>query len=211
MLWYVIFGFVGLVFFKKKYNLTFWQAVWNGIVFGFVLYFGWGTIIALLSLMVGLEAIPVWTLFLYALLTFGGIRILWKLKKEKLENSEYSSGEYNKQKGYQENRSYVPGEIIETSVAGVTFDGRQELIKKLNIGEPIRLIRETNNPYDFNAIKVVTEKGAHIGYINRELAEKIAPIMDKLFNQKEIIGEIHSIYRVENDDSIIGASIKFSC
>jgi hypothetical protein len=211
MLWYIFFGLVGLVFFKKKYNLTFWQGAWNGIVFGFVLYFGWGTIIALFSLMIGLEAIPTWVLFLYALLTFGGISILWNLKKKTRENSEYRSGEINQQKRYQEKKSYIQGEIIETSVVGVTFDGRQEFIKKLNIGEPISLIREINNPHDFNAIKVVTENGAHIGYINRELAEKIAPIMDKLDNQKEIIGEIHSIYRIKNDTSIIGVSIKFSC
>lgn len=209
MLWYIIFGLVGLVFFKKKYNLTFWQAVWNGIVFGFVLYFGWGTIIALFSLMVGLEAIPIWALLLYAFLTFGGISILWNLKKKKRENSDSRSGENNKQERYQENKNYIPGEIIETNVAGVTFEGRQELIKKLNIGETITLIREPNNPQDFNAFKVITDNGAHIGYINRELAEKIASIIDKPQYQREIIGEIHSIYRIKNDASIFGVRIKF--
>ena len=196
MLWYVFFGLIGLIFFKKKYNLTFWQSVWNGIVFGLVLYFSWGTIIGLFSLMVGLEAIPIWTLFLYAILTYGGARILWSLKKKKQES-------------FTEESNYKLGEIIETSVAGVTFEGRQELIKMLNIGETVTLIREPNNPQDFNAIEVITDNGAHIGYINRELADKIAPIMDKPQYQKEIIGEIHSIYRIKNDPSICGVRIQF--
>lgn len=209
MLWYVIFGIIGLVFFKKKYNLSFWQAVWNGIVFGFVLYFGWGAMIASLSLMVGLEPIPIWTLFLYILLTFGGIRILRNLKKNRQLSSKSKSVDNNRQKGNEEKINFNPGEIIETNVAGVTFEGRQELISQLNIGETIKIIREADNQHHSNAIKIVTDNGAHIGYINRELADKIAPIMDKHRFQKEIIGEIHSIYRIKNEPSIIGVRIQF--
>jgi len=209
MLWYAIFGLIGLVFFKKKYNLTFWQAVWNGIVFGFVLYFGWGTIISLFSLMVGLEAIPIWALILYAFLTSGGIMILTNLKKHSNDQSK-KNGRPNLQNMYtNETKNARPGDIIETRVAGVTFEGRQQLIRNLKIKDKIQLRREPNNTYDKNAIQVVISNGLSIGYINRKLAKNIAPIFDKSSQPYGIKGEITSLNRVENEPNIIGVSIKF--
>ncbi|HHZ11468.1 MAG TPA: hypothetical protein GYA05_02010 [Acholeplasmataceae bacterium] len=66
-----------------------------------------------------------------------------------------------------------------TKVVGVTYEGRQEYIKKMKIGERIRLERDRNNPHDPNAIKVVNEKGEHIGFISKDLAGKLAERMDK--------------------------------
>ncbi len=86
MLFYILGGLIGVIFFKKRYNLTFWQAIWNGLIFSFVLYFGWGLIIGILSLLVGLEAIPLWGIILYSLLIIGGILKLGNLKKIKDSN-----------------------------------------------------------------------------------------------------------------------------
>jgi hypothetical protein len=211
MLFYILGGLIGVIFFKKKYNLTFWQAIWNGFIFSFVLYFGWGLIIGIMSLLVGLEALPLWEIVLYFLLTVGGILKLGNLKKQKTLKS--SQNEISQPKQYfsnlENNSDPKLGDFIETSVAGVTFEGRQELIKNLHIGESIKLIREFNNPYDINAIKVVSENNSHIGYINRKLAEKIAPIMENNIMTKELVGEVCSIYQVENEQSIIGVKIKF--
>lgn len=214
MNWWLIYffgGLVGVIYFKKKYNLSFWQAIWNGLIFSFVLYFGWGLIIGIMSLLAGLAALPIWAIFLYGAFTLGGIlklRTLKEYKKRKLSGNEISQPK----RSYKSNENAndpKPGDIIETSVAGVTFEGRQELIKNLHIGEAIKLRREIDNPHDSNAIKVILENGYHIGYINRQLAEKIAPVMENDIKTKELVGEVCSIYQVKNEQSIIGVKIKF--
>ena len=46
-------------------------------------------------------------------------------------------------------------------------------------GDRVDLIREPDNYYDSNAIKVMWRNGQHqLGYIPRQLAEHLAPIMD---------------------------------
>ena len=67
-----------------------------------------------------------------------------------------------------------------TKLVGVTFDNRQENIKKIRAGETILLIREPNNPYDENAIAVSTRSGLSLGHIKRELAYELAPRLDRL-------------------------------
>ena len=73
-------------------------------------------------------------------------------------------------------------------VAGVTFEGRQEILKMLaemcEYAYDISLVREPNNTYDRNAIKVLTNpRGLSyqmfmIGYIPKEYAKYIAELMD---------------------------------
>lgn len=65
-----------------------------------------------------------------------------------------------------------------TKVVGVTFENRQRYIRRMSEGEYVTLERDPMNPYDPNAIKVVNKAGYQIGYISRELAEKIAYRMD---------------------------------
>ena len=71
--------------------------------------------------------------------------------------------------------------------AGVTFGNRQTLLEWLTRYSPedisVTLQREQGNAHDINAIQIVAavrNKGAAvIGYINRELAAAIAPLLDK--------------------------------
>lgn len=77
-------------------------------------------------------------------------------------------------------------ETFHSKVAGVTKkndDGnsRQEIIRKeLKVGDMLFLDREPKNPYDRNAIAVVTsDNEKKIGYINSELASRLAPLMDR--------------------------------
>ena len=72
------------------------------------------------------------------------------------------------------------GRIIVTKAVGVSHDGRQEPIAKLQMGDRIWLEREPFNRYDVNAIKVVRNNGEQIGYISRHLARSLAPLMDRL-------------------------------
>lgn len=61
----------------------------------------------------------------------------------------------------------------------VNEDGvaRQRLIEAIDPGEPLRLEREPGNPYDACAIAVYSARGK-IGYLGRERAEFIAPLID---------------------------------
>lgn len=65
-----------------------------------------------------------------------------------------------------------------TKLAGVTFDGRQDALKRLSPGLPLRLERQPENPHDANACPLFDAHGEHIGYLNRRLAAVLAPALD---------------------------------
>ena len=75
---------------------------------------------------------------------------------------------------------------ISTKAAGVTYGRRQGLLQRLSCysSEEITLTlqRESGNQYDRNATQIVAAvkgKGSAVmGYINRELAAAIAPLLD---------------------------------
>lgn len=80
-------------------------------------------------------------------------------------------------------------------LAGVTFEGRQKLIAETKINENIRLKREPRNPYDKNAINVYDSKNRSLGWIPREIASELAPIMDKrIILKAEIIKKTGESY-----------------
>jgi hypothetical protein len=46
-----------------------------------------------------------------------------------------------------------------TTVAGVTFEGRQRIVKRCSVGERLELVRDPNNRFDKGAIKVMRLNG----------------------------------------------------
>jgi single-stranded-DNA-specific exonuclease len=65
-----------------------------------------------------------------------------------------------------------------TKLAGVSFEGRQDTIAGLRVGLDLVLERQPQNPHDPNAIAV--RYGAlQLGYIKREIAKHIAPLVDE--------------------------------
>lgn len=74
-----------------------------------------------------------------------------------------------------------------TKVAGVTFEGRQNIIKDLSNGTTIVFERDPGNKYDPNAVKVLAE-GKHIGFLPR--GSWVAKEMDKGKNFKAYISQI---------------------
>lgn len=54
---------------------------------------------------------------------------------------------------------------------------RQFLIEKLKPGHVIKLVRESDNPFDPNAVAVLSRHG-RIGYLSREHARQLAPVFD---------------------------------
>jgi single-stranded-DNA-specific exonuclease len=69
--------------------------------------------------------------------------------------------------------------IIVTRVVGVTFENRQAVVALLSDGERVSLIREPDNAFDVNAVKVVRWDRQQIGFLDRELAKIMAPKMDR--------------------------------
>ncbi len=65
-----------------------------------------------------------------------------------------------------------------TKLAGVTFEGRQDVIARLEPGAPLRLVRQPENPHDENAIALFDPHGEQVGFLNRRLAAALAPVVD---------------------------------
>ena len=77
-----------------------------------------------------------------------------------------------------------PTGTIKTKIVGVTKsnprgEARQDILAQCKKNDPLLLIREPKNRYDPNAIKVCTQSRKQLGYISRELAEDMAPVMDR--------------------------------
>lgn len=75
--------------------------------------------------------------------------------------------------------------VTTTKVAGSTFSNRQGFICYLQKNKEkafVTVQRERNNKFDPNAIRVIghVRGGKHVdlGYLPKELASKVAPIMD---------------------------------
>ena len=69
---------------------------------------------------------------------------------------------------------------IITKLSGVTFKDAQKNIK--TFGRPdigsFALVREPNNAFDPNAIRVTVAGVIHLGYLPRDVAKELAPLMD---------------------------------
>ncbi len=62
-----------------------------------------------------------------------------------------------------------------SKIVGVTFEGRQENVKKVQPGFNLFWVHEKDNEYDPNAIKVFAdpEMTLELGHLKRELAEQV--------------------------------------
>jgi single-stranded-DNA-specific exonuclease len=69
-------------------------------------------------------------------------------------------------------------ESFHTKLAGVSFEGRQEVVARLEPGTVLRAVRQPDNPFDCNAIALLDPTGEQVGFFNRRLAAALAPVMD---------------------------------
>ncbi len=65
-----------------------------------------------------------------------------------------------------------------TKLAGVTFEGRQEVLVRVSAGTPLRLERQPENQFDTNACALFDPQGDQVGFLNRRLAAALAPTID---------------------------------
>ena len=97
--------------------------------------------------------------------------------------------------------------LIETKVKGVVYEGRQEVVAELQVGEEIKLVRDPHNPYDRNAIKVMCKDGQQIGFLPRELAADLASRFDNY--GQPVKGNVAAVLGGYYSDSRVGVTIKF--
>lgn len=55
----------------------------------------------------------------------------------------------------------------------------KEIVLALEPGDELYLVRDEENEYDSNAIKVVNEDNIFLGFIAKEVAADLAPMMDE--------------------------------
>jgi len=97
--------------------------------------------------------------------------------------------------------------VYESKVVGVSQlneDGssRQNIIKReVSEEDSLKLELESSNVHDENAVKVLSKLGNQIGYLNRELAEKLHPAIE---NETEI----HVKASWVNGDKMLGVGIR---
>lgn len=97
--------------------------------------------------------------------------------------------------------------VYETKVVGVSKDNtdgtsRQDIIRReVEEDDKLRLMAEPDNPYDPNAVKILSKYGNQIGYLNKEMAETIKPALD---NQTEI----HVTARWVNGEKMLGVGLR---
>jgi single-stranded-DNA-specific exonuclease len=104
------------------------------------------------------------------------------------------------------NKIIVPP-TIETRIVGTTFDNRQVVVALLTQWEQVFLVRENDNPYDGNAVKVQRWDRQVIGYINRDLAKLLASRMDRI--GRPIKATVTRLTGEYYPGSSLGALIKF--
>ena len=57
-----------------------------------------------------------------------------------------------------------------TTVAGVTFEGRQRIVARCSVGERLVLVRDPGNRFDKGAIKVMRLNGEQLGFIPEQVS-----------------------------------------
>lgn len=89
-----------------------------------------------------------------------------------------------------------------TRVAGISYEGREDIARLVTKDTPISLERDPNNEYDSNAIKIMVEIEGElqsIGFVPRDYAAAIAPVLDK--GEHVHISYESSGYQTHGDDT----------
>lgn len=96
-----------------------------------------------------------------------------------------------------------------SNVVGVTVDDRQKIIAGMTGKESAKLVPEPDNKFDNNALAVMVDVGRgeirRVGYLPREIAAKLAPILngDNLpVKIKSIVGGGNTFYGIVLDIEI---------
>lgn len=73
----------------------------------------------------------------------------------------------------------------------------KQFIKKLSNGDNVYFLPEPSNPYDSNAVMVISDTGLHIGYIERNFAEDVNLDLKKRDLRGWVYGDVESSYQFD--------------
>ena len=79
--------------------------------------------------------------------------------------------------------------IIRFEAKGTRYEGRTEQIEKVKCGNPVRIVRDRENPYNSNNFMILTGKGKNLGNMPAQLCNVIASLYDSgnlVFAEAEI-------------------------
>ena len=65
-----------------------------------------------------------------------------------------------------------------TKVVGVSFEGRQQVVATLSAGDALEVVRDPGNEVDPSAVAVMATGGRQVGFLRRQIAQVLAPLMD---------------------------------
>lgn len=86
-----------------------------------------------------------------------------------------------------------PTHSLDLMVVGTRYSGRSKVISEFcRVGGRIYLVREPDNPYDPNAVRVLCVNGMQIGYVPREHASYLSKILDAGCRQRIEVAKILS-------------------
>lgn len=86
-----------------------------------------------------------------------------------MEYLEQSEGSYDA----------VTGKIMmRFEATGTRYEGRTELIEKVQVGDVVQIVRDDENIYNSNNFALLTDKGRSLGNMPAALCNAIAPIYD---------------------------------
>jgi hypothetical protein len=93
--------------------------------------------------------------------------------------------------------------FLETTVAGVTYENRQQHVKNLHVGDKVFLEHEPENPFDYNAIAVYDNRHNKLGYIPKD----ISPHYVHYFSSGVMSGSVKGV-GIASGTNTFGFSIK---
>ena len=76
---------------------------------------------------------------------------------------------------YDENSGVI---TLRTDSKGLRYDERTPRLDYLSVGDPVRLVREPDNPFNANNIRFLSEDGEDLGTPSAALCNVIAPLWD---------------------------------
>ena len=87
----------------------------------------------------------------------------------RMENLDQYLGKYDEGSG---------AITLRTDSKGLRYDERTPRLDYLSVGDPIRLVREPDNPFNANNIRFLSEDGEDLGTPSAALCNVIAPLWD---------------------------------
>ena len=121
---------------------------------------------------------------------------------DRTEPSSFVERAFARSREYLADRYATIGEAsgFYTKLAGVSFEGRQDAIRGLTVGEALEIVRQPGNPFDPNAVAVFWGT-LQIGFLNKGIARHIAPQMDAGFRYRARVESLTGVTRSDSGET----------